>query len=248
MPAQKKIVQCEVCKENKQLGDVTPGALVRRSIAELIKKDHPEWSAKSFICHRDLDKYRSDFVQKSLEEEKGELSELEAEVVRAMHEQELMTRNINEEFERQQTLGQRIADKVADFGGSWAFIISFCTILAVWFIGNSVALVWHGILHLKSAIDGYPFMFMNLVLSCIAALQAPVIMMSQNRQEAKDRLRAENDYKINLRAELEIRYLGQKIDHLLHQEWQRLLEIQEIQTDLMEELAHQNTEQDQSTK
>jgi uncharacterized membrane protein len=236
-----KTVCCDICKQQKRLSEVTPAIIVRSSIGDLIKKEHPEWSSKSFICHKDLDQYRSDFVQKSLEEEKGELTELEDEVVRAMKEQELLSKNLNEEFEQQQTFGERIADKVADFGGSWAFIISFGILLAIWFIGNSAMLIWHGLFHADKAIDPYPFMFMNLVLSCLAAVQAPVIMMSQNRQEAKDRLRAENDYKVNLRAELEIRNLGQKIDHLLHQEWQRLLEIQEIQTDLMEEMAHKNS-------
>ncbi len=85
--------------------------------------------------------------------------------------------------------------------------------------------------------DPYPFILLNLVLSCVAAFQAPIIMMSQNRQEAKDRLRSEHDYQINLKAELEIRHLNEKLDHLLAQQWQRLVEIQQIQMDLMEELA-----------
>lgn len=94
---------------------------------------------------------------------------------------------------------------------------------------------------LKKPFDPYPYIFLNLVLSCLAAIQAPVIMMSQNRQEEKDRLRGEYDYKVNLKAELEIRHLHEKIDHLLNSQWQRLLEIQEMQTQLMEEIAEKRT-------
>ncbi len=128
------------------------------------------------------------------------------------------------------TFGQRLADKVAEFGGSWNFILIFLGILVVWIVANSIALM-------RKPFDPYPYILLNLVLSCLAAIQAPVIMMSQNRQEAKDRMRSEHDYQVNLKAEIEIRNLSQKLDHLLHQEWQRLLEIQEIQTDLMRELA-----------
>jgi uncharacterized membrane protein len=100
-----------------------------------------------------------------------------------------------------------------------------------WIALNSFALIW-------KPFDPFPFILLNLILSCLAAIQAPIIMMSQNRQESKDRLRSEHDYSINLKAELEIRHLHEKIDHLLMNQWQRLLEIQEIQMELMEELAH----------
>jgi uncharacterized membrane protein len=129
------------------------------------------------------------------------------------------------------TLGERVADKLADFGGSWRFIGIFAGALFLWMAMNSTLLVW-------KPFDPYPFIFLNLILSCLAAIQAPVIMMSQNRQEARDRLQAEHDYRVNLKAELEIRHLHEKIDHLLMNQWQRLLEIQQIQMDLMEEVAH----------
>jgi uncharacterized membrane protein len=124
-----------------------------------------------------------------------------------------------------------MADKLADFGGSWRFIGIFCGLLFLWVIMNSALIIW-------KPFDPYPFIFLNLILSCLAAIQAPVILMSQNRQEARDRLQAEYDYRINLKAELEIRHLHEKIDHLLMNQWQRLLEIQQIQMELMEELAH----------
>jgi uncharacterized membrane protein len=134
----------------------------------------------------------------------------------------------NAEFERQSTFGERVADQVARFGGSWTFIGLFLGMMAVWMTVNSQE---------GKPFDPFPFILLNLVLSCLAALQAPVIMMSQNRQEAKDRLRSQHDYKVNLKAELEIRHLHEKIDHLLSHQWERLVEIQEIQLELLSELG-----------
>ncbi len=212
--------------------ELFPGALVRDTIANEIRTDHPDWSDTSLICRDDLEHYRALFVQHTLEQEKGELSDLEIEVVRSMQEQELLTKNLNEQFDSNLTFGQRIADKVATFGGSWNFIISFGIVLAFWITMNSIAMVRH--------FDPFPFILLNLVLSCIAAMQAPVIMMSQNRQETKDRLRSEHDYQVNLKAELEIQGLSEKIDHLLQKQWQRLMDIQQIQTDLMQDIMNDN--------
>lgn len=230
---QDEIVLCQICKEEKRLSEVLPGELVRTPVVELIRKKYPEWSSKGFICLADLNHFRTEYVQDVLEAEQGEMSALEQEVVRSLKEHELLAKNINLEFDRELTFGQRLADKVAEFGGSWSFIVSFAVILVVWIAINSIALIW--------GFDPYPFILLNLVLSCIAALQAPVIMMSQNRQEAKDRLRAEHDYQINLKAELEIRHLNAKIDLLLTHQWHRLLEIQQIQTELIEELARKTS-------
>jgi uncharacterized membrane protein len=130
-------------------------------------------------------------------------------------------------LERNPTFGERVADKVATFGGSWTFILSFLGVLIVWMGINVVGLF-------SQPFDPYPFILLNLVLSCLAALQAPVIMMSQRRQEEKDRLRSENDYMINLRAELEIRQLHEKIDHQMAHQWERLAEMQQIQIELLE--------------
>ena len=127
------------------------------------------------------------------------------------------------------TFGQRIADKVASFGGSWTFIIIFVSFLLGWIAINAFVFFNKGF-------DPYPFILLNLLLSCIAALQAPVIMMSQNRQGEKDREKAKNDYMINLKSELEIRMLHEKLDHLiLHQE-QSLIEIQKVQMDMMNDI------------
>ena len=143
-------------------------------------------------------------------------------------EQELISENLNAEFERRRTLGERVADKMAEFGGSWVFISIFAAILFVWIVLNSINL-------LTRPFDPYPYILLNLVLSCLAAIQAPIIMMSQNRQESRDRLRAENDYRVNLKAELEIRHIIAKLDQLVTHQWQRLLEIQRLQLELLEQ-------------
>ncbi len=127
------------------------------------------------------------------------------------------------------TRGQSISDKVAQFGGSWKFIILFGIILAIWIIYNALA-------PKGEDFDPYPFILMNLILSCIAALQAPVIMMSQNRQEEKDRKRNENDYLINLKAEMEIRSLHQKMDLLLEEQIKTLFATQAKQFKMLEEM------------
>ena len=135
------------------------------------------------------------------------------------------------QFERKWTLGERLADRIAEFGGSWTFLICFGVFMLIWITANSLILFWR-------PIDPYPFILLNLVLSCLAAIQAPIIMMSQNRQEAKDRLRSQHDYQVNLKAELEIRQLHEKVDHLLVHQWERLVEIQEIQLELLSEIGH----------
>jgi uncharacterized membrane protein len=223
-------VLCQVCKRPHRLSNVTPGELVSPPVADLIRKAHPEWSGAGYICLPDLNRFRARYVAEVLEIERGELSSLDEEVVQSLKEEELLSTNINVEFDRELTFGERLADKVADFGGSWRFLILFAVVLGLWIVVNTTALI-------ERRFDPYPYILLNLVLSCLAAVQAPVIMMSQNRQEAKDRLRAEHDYRVNLKAELEIRHLNLKIDQLLTHQWQRLLEIQRIQTELMEELA-----------
>ncbi len=165
---------------------------------------------------------QSEYIKSILTADKEDLDE----VLRSIKEKELLSENINDNYDEELTFGQRIADKVATFGGSRTFIIIFLSVLVLWMTLN----VMLG----KRAWDTYPFILLNLCLSCIAALQAPIIMMSQNRQAARDRLRAENDYKVNLKAEIEIRTLHEKLDHLLMKKWQTLMEIQEIQLNMIQ--------------
>ena len=229
MPKNQKIVVCQICKQQKKLSEVLPAEVVRASVAQVIQKQHSDWDPKGFICFPDLNHFRGEYIKNALEAEKGELSVLDQDVLKSMKAHELLTKNINAEFERKLTFGEKISDKLAEFGGSWKFIIFFAIIIFFWISLNAALLAKH-------PFDPYPFILLNLILSTLAALQAPVIMMSQNRLEARDRLRSEHDYRINLKAELEIRHLHEKMDHLLRHQWQRLLEIQEIQTELMQEM------------
>ena len=221
-------VVCEVCQRQVSHGKAMPLDLVHGPVAELIRKKHAEIPTEGFICFDDLNHFRSEYIEDVLEQEKGELSTLEAEVVRSFREHELLAENVNAQFDRQVSTGEWIADRVAEFGGSWTFIICFAVVMTFWILLNTVLLV-------ARPFDPYPFILLNLLLSCLAAIQAPVIMMSQNRQEAKDRLRAEHDYRVNLKAELEIRHLNAKMDLLLTHQWQQLLEIQRVQADLIQD-------------
>jgi uncharacterized membrane protein len=219
---------CTIC--GRRHAEIVPARMVRGGMTELIRRDHPEWGREEdTICLPDLNRYRARYLESLIAEERGELSAIEADVIQRLHSQELVSIDTNQEFDRALTVGERISDRVARFGGSWAFIISFGVVLVVWMAANALLL--------RPPFDPYPFILLNLVLSSIAALQAPVIMMSQNRQEAKDRLRAEYDYRVNLKAELEIRLLAERVDALVNHQWQRLLEIQRIQIDLMEQLS-----------
>ncbi|HQV39297.1 MAG: DUF1003 domain-containing protein [Flavobacteriales bacterium] len=159
------------------------------------------------------------------------MQKLQGIVKEAIEEQELIINNLANPPHEAISRGQKLADKVASFGGSWTFIVSFFIILGAWILYNS--LTPEG-----DHFDPYPFILMNLVLSCIAALQAPVIMMSQNRQEEKDRKRSENDYLINLKAELELRSLHQKMDLLLQDEVRSISEVQEKQFKVLTDMEH----------
>lgn len=221
--------RCQLCGRTLPYGQVMRADLLRPMLIEQGRKSHPDWSPQGYVCLDDLDALRIGYVRDTLETGRKELSAVDEEVLGSLGGADTMTRNINEEIEDRLTLGQQIADRVASFGGSWRFIILFGLIILVWITLNGLQL-------LGGAFDPFPFILLNLVLSCLAALQAPVIMMSQNRQEARDRLRAEHDYMVNLKAELEIRMLTLKLDGLLHHQWQRLMEIQEVQTELLEEM------------
>jgi len=221
---------CAVCGRSFAARDVIAGALVREPVTNVIAAECPSWTPESYICRPDLARLRSKYVHALLESEKGELTSLEQEVLASLQQHQLLSTNIDAEFEQRWTLGEKLADRIASFGGSWAFLSLFGAFLVLWIAMNSLVLVWR-------PVDPYPFILLNLVLSCLAAVQAPIIMMSQNRQEAKDRLRSEHDYQVNLKAELEIRHLHEKIDHLLSHQWERLVQIQEVQLDLLSELS-----------
>lgn len=225
----KEKVNCQVCHQLKPYNEVMHADTVRESIKQLIRKEHPDWSEDGFICFPDLNAFRARYIREILSKEVSEVTSLEHQVAKSIEQQDLLSRNLNEEFETKASFGDRLSDRMAEFGGSWRFIILFAAVIVCW-IGINTAML------LAKPFDPFPYILLNLVLSCLAAIQAPVIMMSQNRQEAKDRLRAEHDYRVNLKAELEIRNLHEKVDHLLVHQWQRLMEIQDVQMDLLAEL------------
>ena len=202
--------------------------MVRTSLNDRIRAEYTDLPGEGYICNEDLDRFRSRYVTELLSEERGELTKLEQEVVQSLADHETLAENIEAEYAGRRTLGERLSDQIASFGGSWTFILIFFFVLVIWMVFNVLAAQ-------RDIFDPYPFILLNLVLSCLAAIQAPIIMMSQNRQEAKDRLRSENDYRVNLKAELEIRHLHEKIDHILTRQWERLAEIQQIQLEMMQE-------------
>ena len=201
---------------------------IYNGISELIMRDHPEFTEETFISSADLNYYRKKYIESLLKKEK-DYAQTEESVLNNIINKDIISENSNKVYSKKQLIGQNIADSVAKFGGSWTFILIFVFILLFWIVLNSVMLM-------KKPFDPYPYILLNLVLSCLAALQAPVIMMSQNRQEEKDRIRAENDYQVNLKAEIEIKILHEKLNHLITEQWDRLVEIQEIQLELLEDL------------
>ena len=221
---------CQLTGTHLPFSELVPINAVNPAILELIRQQKPDFVAEGCISRRELDRFRMQFMQQTLESEKGELSQLDKEVLESIASNELLSQTLHESAAENLTFGERMADHIASFGGSWTFIGIFFLFLLSWMGVNVFLLATH-------PFDPYPFILLNLILSCLAAIQAPVIMMSQNRQEAKDRERAQHDYQINLKAELEIRQLNEKVDHLLMQQGQRLLEIQQIQLELMEEIA-----------
>ena len=218
-----------ISKNEIQLGEDVKGQDIREGIFNLIKTDFPDFGKDDFISITELNKYRRLYLTSLIIQEKGEIAIIDNDVMEAIKNNSILSENIQEEIEAELTFGQRLADKVAAFGGSWIFIITFFSFILIWMIIN----IWF---LATKPFDPFPFILLNLILSCLAAIQAPIIMMSQNRQEQKDRQRGEHDYKINLKAELEIKLLSEKIDHLLVHQNKKLLEIQEVQTDYLEDL------------
>ncbi|WP_291090875.1 DUF1003 domain-containing protein [Empedobacter sp. UBA7494] len=225
-------MKCFVTQKPINRYEAVKGKEIQQEIFKLIEQDYPAITEEDYVSIKVLNKYRRQFFANLISQEKGEMEKLDQDVVEAIRDNSILSENIKENTSKPLTTGDRIADKVASFGGSWTFIISFFIFLLVWMFLN----FW--MLHNKG-FDPYPFILLNLILSCLAAIQAPIIMMSQNRQEDKDRDRAEHDYKINLKAELEIKLLSEKIDHLLVHQNKKLLEIQEMQIQYLENIENQ---------
>lgn len=226
--ASKKRGTCAISGQEMARRNLVEVGTLRPALADHIRNDFPDMPDHALISLKELARYRTRYVEEILREEHGEYSDLDREVAESIAQQETIAENTDDDFEEHRTLGERFSDNLANFGGSWAFLISFGVVLVVWMAINALM----GDL---KAFDPYPFILLNLVLSCIAAVQAPIIMMSQKRKDSKDRLRSLNDYQVNLKAELEIRHLHEKMDHLVTRQWQRLAEIQQVQLEMMQE-------------
>lgn len=221
-----KIV-CAITNKEYPSEQTIPLSALDRNMQLFIQSKYENVGKDSSIGDDQLLHLKKEYLNQILANEFGELDELEHEVIKSISENKILSEKVDFSFEEKLTFGDKLADKIAGFGGSWTFIVVFFSLIFIWIASN----IWW---LANKSFDPYPFILLNLILSCLAAIQAPIIMMSQNRQEAKDRLRSEHDYKINLKAELEIQLLHKKIDHLLIHQSKRLLEIQRIQTEMME--------------
>jgi uncharacterized membrane protein len=225
-----KTFRSDLSNKEFPLSERVSAKTIRHTILKLIQEDHPQFSHDdNYLSLSELNYYREKYIKEYLLKDIGELTELEKRVLGSLATNTTLTDKVDGEDQQVLTTGQSIADKVATFGGSWTFIISFGVFIALW-IGTNV--IWL----LDKGFDPYPFILLNLILSCIAALQAPVIMMSQNRQEEKDRERSKKDYMINLKSELEIRILHEKIDHFIMDQQHELLETQMVQMDILNDM------------
>ncbi|MDP3911306.1 MAG: DUF1003 domain-containing protein [Gemmatimonadales bacterium] len=228
-------LSCSLCTDTVDARTLASPQKLENRILDLIREDRPEWAAKRGICPNCLEQYRAKKFVSYLEAEYRKLSDIEHAVVSKITRRGRVSKVVHQDFEASMTLGQQVADRVARFGGSWPFIGIFGAILVGWMAINAWVLA-------ERPFDPYPFILLNLVLSTLAALQAPVIMMSQNRQAQKDRLHAQQDYEVNLMAEIEIRDLHDKMDSLRFKQWHELWHIQKRQIELLEHLCAQTTD------
>ena len=219
----------DISKSEFPVTEKVTGKSIRKCIMEEIIKEHPEFNDASLLSLSELGNYREQYIRNSLINELGEHTSVENQVLEHLKNNQIISDSFKEEALDHLSAGQKLADKVAVFGGSWNFIILFVIFIIIWMIINIFWLLAKGF-------HPYPFILLNLILSCLAAFQAPVIMMSQNRQEEKDRERAKNDYMVNLKSELEIRILHEKLDHLIVVQQEKLMEIQQIQIDMLNDI------------
>ncbi len=224
-----KQFKSDISQKNYPIRDLVRAGSIRHTILDKIKESNPEFNEESVIALQELNQFREQYISDYLSQELKSISNFERTVIENFRDKTTITDKLEDEHTDVISFGQRMADHVASFGGSWTFIIYFGLFLVVWIIINAFVFFNKGF-------DPYPFILLNLILSCLAAIQAPVIMMSQNRQEEKDRDRSKKDYMINLKAELEIKALHEKIDHLIIYQQQQLLEIQKVQIEMMNDI------------
>jgi uncharacterized membrane protein len=207
--------------------ELIKGRNIRENILNEIKKDYPTFGLDDFVTADELDKYRKKYIENKLNAEISVDDDSSDIIVNSILNKTLLT--ANSDTTEKTTFGDRLADNFAKFGGSWGFIIFFCIFILVWILLNVILLINKGF-------DPYPFILLNLILSCLGSLQAPIIMMSQNRQSIKDRKQTENDYKIDLKSEIELHLLHEKIDHIMIVQQEKQMESQEEILDLLKEI------------
>lgn len=220
---------CAVCGTASSPDALTELGALRSSIVDRLQARAPLLTPASLVCSSCRYVARAEEVMARLEAERGELSALEREAALRASEHTTIAANIEEDFASTATVGDRAADRVATFGGSWTFVLGLSSVLVLWITANVILAA--------RAFDPFPYILLNLALSCIAAFQAPLILMSQNRQSARDRMKADQDFLVNLKAEIEVAGVHEKLDHLLHVRWQDLLELQEIQLEMLRDLV-----------
>jgi uncharacterized membrane protein len=225
----------DLSKKEFPISDKISGKSVNQSIFSLIQKDYPQFTTENYLSVSELNDYRKKYIESFFSKKMGKLTAQEKIVLESLENKTTITDKLDSNDKQALTVGQRIADHVATFGGSWTFIISFGMFLLIWILVNIYWLANKGF-------DPYPFILLNLILSTLAAIQAPVIMMSQNRQEDKDRERAKKDYMVNLKAELEIKILHEKVDHLIIHEQQESVEIHKVQVKMLNDILKRITQ------
>ena len=230
-----KTAVCIVDQQRYQVVDGMRLEELETSLRQMILKDFPQAHNSSFICSEHLVHYRLAKMDAMIENDYQQNDKVNAQLSKILANHTYRVVDVNSELESSLTFGQRVADGVARFGGSWAFIISFVVVMLVWMLLNVLPIFSHHF-------DPYPFILLNLFLSMVAAIQAPLIMMSQNRAAEYDRLQAANDFKVNSMSEEEIRVLHSKVDHLIQQDEPNMLEIQKMQTQMLGEIQAQVNE------
>lgn len=218
-----------------------PGESIHAGIMQSILRDHPDFDESKNLSLSELNVYRERYVTDYLDREVGELTDLEKKVVASMNSRSIVCSPIRGGNEPRPTIGVRLSDRMTRFGGSWAFVVVFGSLIVVWMAVN---IFWLS----NSALDPYPFVLLNLLLTYLSTLQAPLIMMSQNRQADKDRQRSKNDYMVDLKSEIDLRTLHEKLDHLMMSQLQRVIEIQRMQIDMLGDVQRQVSKEKEETE
>ena len=225
-------VFCELNKQQIKLKNARQGFTIRPSIFKLIQEVEPNFSTESWISNEDLKKFKLKYIEKFVEEEEGKKDEIQKFVANAVANHDFLSTNYlnsTSDDDEKRSFNDFMADKIAEFGGSWSFIAMFTLFVLIWCCFNTYYLK-------NSGFDPYPYIFLNLILGCIASLQAPFIMMSQNRALDKDRKRALNDFKVNLKSEFEIMIVREKLDHVINIQNPHIRETLEMHTETLEEI------------